>query len=819
MPEAPPSADSIPEGEPVEVHCPLVRLLWEQTSGQPVAERIIDGAMRALFLEGFTIEPLEEDENSFKRKAGVGVAGKDIIDGIDVEALWYNHVGPCSSEDPKTSEKSFQSEPSDDTRENRCLALQLLLASLCGGAPAVVLKEDAEEEANEAKKPPSRGRGAVKETPEKAAEIASEQAQAADVAHRKQLISDVRFLAYLQDPERNVPWRGELLFSLLGLTLDYDPHGLGVPYGGIFSGKKEENIVSLALQVLGLLLQCGGNLHIADEVALLSRKPQELLGETSPILPCVDSNVFHIFLARIAAEHEVEFIGDGIATIFGTVSEERRSYLPGSTRLPCFLPELLVLVYHFCGCGDFVKGLCSSQRRDSDLDAPSLADSVLQLGFQGPPENVKEDDVVYIVMITLLRLTAHREFCDKLNEEYDGDVPDDLPDFKGSYADLVALAALKAASDKIGTSQVNHLHRCIVEVAFCTLCNISSFAEGLCMETCHRLFKLFERMSKVSVLRKGRSSIGVWLPHILQVFQNIVQYQYGPNVDIIYGLMTREAMLRDLVSLCNEAPGAIADQTKDTNGSGTAASMPQEWWDQVQARLHPVTMLLNAVVPTLTAEVEKNEVSSPADAKKFLPRTALGLLPVPHAFELRSIRGNVTQHRACERCLVHSVAHGPSGMLWEEEEQDEEEEPQATSTSKSAGNNSERKRNRSSSLSRRQARGADNGKATSSRARSSSRTRRSAAEAKDEVAGAQTAQPVPVSPAPSVPAAAPAAANLAAVPAVNDALQAQLQAAAASGVDISALMQALAAQQAPAAAAATAACPPPTEAAVPAANP
>jgi len=683
-PEAAAASDSIPECTPLEAQFPLTRLLWEQrpataaividddVTGHSVAERIIDAAMRSLFLEGFTIDHIDNVEDG---KAGVVEQKREIVDGIDVDSLWYDCVGPTKADDK--DEDAGQSEPNDDVRENRCLALQLLLAALCEGAPFVILKEEGEEEAKEGSKPPARGRRAAKETAEKVAERAAEEARLADILSRKQLISDSRFLAYLQDPERSVPWRGELLFSLLGLVLDYDPKGIGIPYAGFFSGNKQENFVSLGLQVLGLLLHAceGAPIGASLESAVVIWRPQELLGSDTTHLRQQGSNVFQSFLAKIASEREVEFISGGCATLFQMVGEDRRSYLPGSTKLPCFLSELLVLVYHLSGCRDFVRGLCLYAKED-DMDAAQLADSVLQLCLEGVPDHVRKDDAIFVGMATLTRLTAYREFCDKLNENYDGETPDDLPDFTGSFFDLIALAALKQINDKLNTAQVNHLHRSIVEVALCTLCNVSVFAEGLCTETCHRLFKLFECCGKVQVLRKGRNSIGVLLPRLLETFQNIVQYQYVPNADMIYGLMTREVFLRDLLALCLEKRDE-ASNGQHTSNDDAAAAFPLEWWAEVEARLRPVEVLLDTIVPILTAEVEKHGVLSPNDAKKFMPRTALGLLPVPHAFQLRSISGNSVQHLACERCLVACVAHGPSGVLWEEDEEGEDEDPKA----------------------------------------------------------------------------------------------------------------------------------------------
>ena len=56
----------------------------------------------------------------------------------------------------------------------------------------------------------------------------------------------------------------------------------------------------------------------------------------------------------------------------------------------------------------------------------------------------------------------------------------------------------------------------------------------------------------------------------------------------------------------------------------------------MQAHHAPIAGLLEETVPKLEAEVEKNEISNSEEAKELLPRCILGLMPPPHAFQLRS---------------------------------------------------------------------------------------------------------------------------------------------------------------------------------------
>lgn len=801
-------AAQVPAQQPLRPPHPLTGLLWEpcspDASGQevrPLAERILDATMRLMFFDGFTIDLKDSDEAPEKSSKGT------VVDGVDADLLWSQQVGP---------ESEFAQEAADDdVRENRTLALQLLLAMLCGAAPATALKELAELEAKAelAKPKQQRGRATEREKSNSDKAASMEAAAAASSAVCCPLITDKRALAYLQSPERSVPFRGELLYSLISIALDYDPHGYGIPLGGLFRESKDESFVSLCFQVLGLLLQDTSEVDLPIEAAIVARCPQELLHQQSAPLPSPGAHIFRQLLAcACKSDREVQFIFGGIVQLLGIISEEQRSYLPGSVRVPPFLPELMVLIFHLAAVDGFVKGFC----RNENCGAPSMADVLVAFSLQAAPEHLQEDVVPAIAMAALLRFTAYRDFCDQLNEDYDGDSPDELPEFKGNFADVVALTALKQAADKVAMAQVSMVSWVVVEVSLCTLDNISTFAEGLCMESCFRLFALLERCGKPAMVKRGRSGLAIWLPRLLEALQNAVQYQYAPNVDMVYGLMTRQAMLKELDALVakasertqlEESTPTTEHQVNGENGHSSPAEpstgagataeaaspsdvelpeMAPQWWDAVKASLVPISMLLREVTPHVEAEVERREISSPEEAKKCLPRTALGLLPVPHAFTLRSVRDNVLTHHLCEHCLVNSVANGPVGTLWEDggdlkddddRGQKEPKNDEKPGKPKPKQGSSERKRS------------------TSRRTRSVERTR--GRDTSDRAKGPKSS-PERAPPSPPAPPADPAAA-----------LQAQLAAAAAAGIDVQALLQQL--TQAPAAAAP----PPPATAATP----
>ncbi|CAL1143892.1 unnamed protein product [Cladocopium goreaui] len=629
----------------------FVDKLWQVESGQrPLGERIADAIMRALFRDGFAVEGPEDKDAPQAEK------------GIVPALIWQEGVGPEGSSQPK-----------NDLQENRMVALQLLVTFLSGGAPTAPVLQDTTEE----------------------------DAESIDTRLSRLVILDARPLAYLTNPCRTVPFRGELFFSLLSVALGYDPHGFGVPYGGYFAGAKQEAFAHVCLQAVGLLLQdvrdatnSQGDLSISS--SLIIKRPQELLATRSKSIGSIPedaegSPVQHAFrelLANISSTREVEFMVDGVVTLLGTVSKEKGSYLPSSMRLPPFLPELLIVVFHLTACPKFVAGACAE-------DIIGLIEGVLLAASQAP-EHVCETTLSLIEAAILLNLTSYREVCAELEEDYEGNAPESVPDFEGSVADLVAMAALTQASEFLNKSKASTVQDSIVQMSFATVANVSAFADGLCMEVSSRLFSLFERCAKAVQLKRNRQGIANHLPLLLEVFDNALQYRYSSNTNLAYGLMTRQAIFRDLVSFVPQVQTADVAQEGDN-----ALELNRQWQEAVEVHLFPIAGLLEATVPILEAEVEKHEISNSDEAKELLPRCILGLMPPPHAFQLRNLRRCAATHVACEHVLAACLSDGPYSPLWDTEEESTPHASQAHRDTKSDSKNRESgRRARSTSRSR-----------------------------------------------------------------------------------------------------------------------
>eukprot|EP00930_Biecheleria_cincta_P032971 TRINITY_DN22839_c0_g1_i1.p1 TRINITY_DN22839_c0_g1~~TRINITY_DN22839_c0_g1_i1.p1 ORF type:complete len:895 (-),score=202.07 TRINITY_DN22839_c0_g1_i1:192-2876(-) len=744
--------------------------LWtvDDSRGRPLGECIADSILKCLFHDGFTVDLPPHDEEGDTR---------DSIDGVIPALLWAEGVGPEGSNQPAE----------DGVQSNRVVALQALIALISGGSPSADLE-------------------------------AADSAGASDQLARF-LILDTRALRYLCEPQRTVPFRRELFYSLLSVALGYDPHGYGVPYGGYFAGAKQEAFAQLCLQALGLLLQdvqdatfSGGSLCVSQ--CLLVTRPQEQLFPKKALaendLPA--SHFFRELLLSISTEREVSFMMDGVASLLGTVGKERGSYLPSSLRLPPFLPEVLLLVLHLTASRPVIEYACEQE------EIANLLEGVLQAACQ-TPEHVSENALSAVEAAILLNLTAYREVCIELDEDFEGGLPDDLPDFEGSGADLVALAALTQASESIGKCKGSSFHRSIIEMNLATFANLSIFADGFCVEVTSRIFSIFDRCAKAAQVVRGRDGLAIFLPILLEAFNNVLQYKYVPNVNLAYGLMTRHAQFKEMASLISQEleKASRLDPSSDN----------QQWLMDLQTHLHVITVLLDVTVPMLEAEVSKKDISSSDEAKDLLPRCILGLMPPPHAFQLRSLLPCAFTHFGCEHVLAASVGNGPLAPLWEVEEdselQDDETQPQAFEVRARRAEDDKKKRHGTARERSSSSRATDR---SSSRSRGIRRANGSSSHGDDKLSspGRQTAtvEARAEEPANSSEPSAPARGAVSSSPgmgfqaeagnpaneaeatkpvvqdksagltdALPEAIKAQLEAAAAAGLDIKSLLQSL----------------------------
>ena len=332
-----------------------------------------------------------------------------------------------------------------------------------------------------------------------------------------------------------------LFYSLLNVILTFDQNV------GPFLGNSETHVklVELSAQVLCVLLDCG-----------LPGCPEPVRNESGePIVDFDEAskggfNMFRTLLARIDNARELRFCFKGFVKLLNTVYESKSAYMPNSTsKLGCY-QELLVLLWKFLEENPLFMSHILTQCDVNELIIPICY--LLYMSRRDPAQI----GLVHICTFILLKLSGERSFGVSLNKPFNTRLPCDLPLFSGSHADLIAITLHKLIVN--GAYKLVPLYSCFITI----VCNVSPYWRSMSLVAAVKLVNLFELFSSPKFLYSGENAHR-HLALLLEVFNNVIQYQYSGNQHLVYAIIRRKdsfgrlgaLTLQKAIVQCNKAYG------------------------------------------------------------------------------------------------------------------------------------------------------------------------------------------------------------------------------------------------------------------------
>ena len=449
-----------------------------------------------------------------------------------------------------------------------------------------------------------------------------------------------------------------LFYSLLNTIITYDPRSMPVATG--FSEGSHVKLVELSAQVLCVLLDCG-----------LPGRPEPVLDQNEN--PCVEFevaskggfNIFRTLLARIESGKELRLLYDGFARLLRNCYEAESTYM-GGAKLECY-QELLVLFWKLLEENPLFMNHILTRCNINDVLVPIC---FLMYKSRRDPAQI---GLVHICTFILLKLSGERSFGVSLNKAFSKKLPTDLPLFKGCHADLLTITLHKLVVN--GAYKLVPLYSCFLTI----IANISPYWKSMSLVAAVKLVNLFELFSSPKFLYSGEHAHR-HLALLLEVFNNIIQYQYHGNTHLVYAIVRRKDAFGHLASLtlekaqaqCHKVYGentsvkrdpdskkgplqidnkGIPDMTgADDNASqsssqvGTPFQPNEEWLEELKENLpmETVTRLLQHLVPVVD-EIVAGKMGI-VDEQEILDAlnemTMVGLLPVPHPIVIRKYQPN-----------------------------------------------------------------------------------------------------------------------------------------------------------------------------------
>mmetsp|Transcript_34136 Transcript_34136/g.80336 ORF Transcript_34136/g.80336 Transcript_34136/m.80336 type:complete len:799 (-) Transcript_34136:211-2607(-) len=441
-----------------------------------------------------------------------------------------------------------------------------------------------------------------------------------------------------------------LFYSLLNTVLTFDPTNVGFSDSHI-------KLVELSAQVLAVLLDCG-----------LPGNPEPVLDmKGEPVIEFETAsrggfNLFRSMMARIDTAADMDFIFEGFARLLKNVYEPQSTYLPNSsTKLECF-QELLVLLWKFLEENPLFMNHVLTKCDINELVVPIC---FLMYKSRRDPAQI---GLVHICTFCLLKLSGERSFGVALNKPFTKKLPTDLPLFSGGHHDLLAITLHKLVVN--GAYKLVPLYSCFLTI----ICNVSPYWRSMSLVAAVKLVNLFELFSSPKFLYSGEHAHR-HLALLLEVFNNVIQYQYHGNTHLVYALIRRKDSFGRLASLtlkkaqeqCHKAYGdhsrsdydadlARRVERMDPKGLPNAGAMmggddmgckfvpTEEWLTELKNSLplETVTRLLQHLVPVVDEIVAKRQGN--VDEQEILDVlrdiVMVGLLPVPHAIVIRKYQPN-----------------------------------------------------------------------------------------------------------------------------------------------------------------------------------
>ncbi|XP_069373964.1 LOW QUALITY PROTEIN: protein HID1b [Paralichthys olivaceus] len=327
-----------------------------------------------------------------------------------------------------------------------------------------------------------------------------------------------------------------LFTSLLNVVCGYDPVGYGIPYNHLLFSDYREQLVEQAVQILIVTLEheagssAGAALQALDaNAAPAAEEEQE---------PAGPDNLFVNYLSRIHREEDLGFILKGLARLLNNPLVQ--TYLPRSAKKIQFHQELLILFWKFC---DFNKKFLFFVLKSSDV-----LDMLVPILFYLNDARADQSRVglMHIGVFILLLLSGERNFGVRLNKPYTLRVPMDIPVFTGNHADLLIVVFHKVFTN--GHQRLQPLFDCLLTI----IVNISPYLKSLSMVAANKLLHLLEAFSTPWFLFSSTQNHHLVF-FLLEVLNNIIQYQFDGNCNLVYAIIRKRNVFHHLANLPSDA--------------------------------------------------------------------------------------------------------------------------------------------------------------------------------------------------------------------------------------------------------------------------
>ncbi|KAM3859663.1 protein HID1-like [Diretmus argenteus] len=387
-----------------------------------------------------------------------------------------------------------------------------------------------------------------------------------------------------------------LFTSLLNVVCAYDPVGYGIPYNHLLFSDYREQLVEQAVQILIVTLEHEAG--SAARAALQALEPSSSPSAAEVQEAAGPDNLFVNYLSRIHREEDFGFILKGLARLFNNPLVQ--TYLPHSTKKIQFHQELLILFWKLC---DFNKKFLFFVLKSSDV-----LDMLVPILFYLNDARADQSraGLMHICVFILLLLSGERNFGVRLNKPYTLRVPMDIPVFTGTHADLLIVIFHKIITN--GHQRLQPLFDCLLTI----IVNVSPYLKSLSMVAANKLLHLLEAFSGYWFLFSSSQNHHLVF-FLLEVFNNIIQYQFDGNCNLVYAIIRKRNIFHQLANLPTDTASiqkALQRKKKPTTSVSRANSTESMECSRPAVPAEPGTLKASLeATPGIDKLTEKSQVT------------------------------------------------------------------------------------------------------------------------------------------------------------------------------------------------------------------
>ncbi|VDO11984.1 unnamed protein product, partial [Brugia timori] len=249
-------------------------------------------------------------------------------------------------------------------------------------------------------------------------------------------------------------------------------------------------------------------------------------------------NFFINYLSRIHREEDFEFMLKGMTRLL--TNPLVATYLPSSTKKITCHQELLVLLWKCC---EYNQKFMFYLLKTSDVLEVLVPILFHISASRNDPARV---GLIHMGVFIILLLSGERNFGVRLNKPYTPRAAIDVQSFTGTHADLLILVFHKLITT--GNHRLQSLFDCLLTI----IVNVSPYLKSISMIAANKLIHLIEAFSTPWFLFSSPTN-HLLIFFLLEVLNNIIQYQFDGNSNLVYTIIRKRQVFYQLANLSSDS--------------------------------------------------------------------------------------------------------------------------------------------------------------------------------------------------------------------------------------------------------------------------